>query len=878
MIQKTTQLLLLLLLFLHIDSVHSETVQKHQGSLQAERQSVSQKEDIAGEIVSSDGKLIDETLSVKASSASLLQWFRFIEKQKNVLISYNQSNLDLEQTCIIQQSETMSISRLLGVLLKEYKFSLTEMPGRKIVLRIDPKNEYMISGRITDRTTSEKLYGAVVTLTDTEGKKRYTISNDNGLFHMELPEGEYTAEVSYMGFDKCILPVHLYKKRMLDIKLNPLLFEMGEVTVRSIRNEIELSEITPSGMLAFSGNDLFSQIWILPGVTGIPTGNNFMVNGGSYDENIILLDGVPVFHPGHINAQLPQFCGDVIKNIVFHNGFFPIRLEGGLSSLTEFNLKDGNKKEHLRIFTVDMPAASLTLEGPIVKDKLSYLFSMRRSWMDFFNQLLSEQNQQNHYSLDFNAKLSYYISQTSSVKFFAYNTFEEFRIPIYSEEAIPVVKWNNQIYKASYSGQWGRLGNTTSAYYSSYRSRANADVLGFASDENGDTGGTSEPDTDWDGEWQQGEAIKTSGRKEIAKFSELADYEVGNGIKTFNVSTEFSYSPENMYSIRLGAKYTHERYEMAAFGGSIQEEVEAINQYSLYYDNFLKLSDRVSTRIGVHFVAYDPLNYRNYYSIQPRFALNYAPDNRNMIYLHFSKMEQFYHYISFNGFALPTDFRMPSIKGFKPRSSEHYEVGWKRNFARDKGKVEASVYYKTRRNIVALGPYAVVEDNNWSKYMITGNGDSYGAKFFFYYLHNRWTFQQSYTYARSREWFHALESLGKLPSLYDIPHYSATALSYKISKSSTFSLGCIMKSGRIKVADNWFESDKEIGFRKTRGVFNYRIDAGYTFQKDFNSKLLVFRCGLYNILGNPPEEDVIDFYSVHISKNCFPYGSVSFKF
>lgn len=85
-------------------------------------------------------------------------------------------------------------------------------------------------------------------------------------------------------------------------------------------------------------------------------------------------------------------------------------------------MKDGNKNEHLRIFSIDMPAASLTLEGPFIKNKLSYLFSIRRSWMDFFDQLLSEQNKQNHYSLDFNAKLSYYLSPTSSIKLLAYNT------------------------------------------------------------------------------------------------------------------------------------------------------------------------------------------------------------------------------------------------------------------------------------------------------------------------------------------------------------------------------------------------------------------------------------------------------------------------
>ena len=101
---------------------------------------------------------------------------------------------------------------------------------------------------------------------------------------------------------------------------------------------------------------------------------------------------------------------------------------------------------------------------------------------------------------------------------------------------------------------------------------------------------------------------------------------------------------------------------MTAFGDNIRKQNETINQYSLYYDNNVRITDKVSTRVGVHFVAYNPVNFRNYYSIQPRFALNFTPGKNNLIYLNFSKMEQFYHYISFNGFALPTDFRMRATR------------------------------------------------------------------------------------------------------------------------------------------------------------------------------------------------------------------------
>ena len=821
---------------------------------------------------SDDNKLTDEVLFVRASSASVLQWFSYIEKQKGISISFNQA-IDMERRCTVRQSATMSVAQLLDIILKDYRYSITEMPGRKIAIRIDAKREFSVSGTIADESTSEKLYGAIIMASGTDGRKIYSTSDENGNYRLNLTEGEYTIEISYMGYEKFSTPLHLYSRKRLDMNLKPALFEVDEVTVRSIRNDAELAEITPSGMLSFSGNDLFSQIWILPGVTGTPTGNNFMVDGGSYDENIILLDGVPVFHPGHVNALLPQFNGDVIKNIVFHKGFFPTRLEGGLSSVTEFNLKDGNKNRHTRTFSIDMPAASLTLEGPIIKNKLSYLVSVRRSWMDFFDELLSEENRLNHYSFDYTAKLSYYMSENSSLKFFAYNTFDEFRFPLYTEEAIPVVKWNNQIYKATYNGMWGKLGNTTSAYYSSHMSRANADVLGFGlgDDFEDDMDPDSGWEDNWNDDWNNGDSFNQT-------ENNASNNEISNGIKTINFNTEFTYSPENIYSTRWGFKYSHEMYEMTAFGENIKKQNEAINQYSLYYDNYIRVTNNLTTRVGVHFIAYNPVNFRNYYSIQPRFALNFTPGKNDLIYLNFSKMEQFYHYISFNGISLPTDFRMPSIEGFKPRSSEHYEIGWKKNFDSDRGKLETSAYYKTRRNIVALKPDAIVENDNWNNYIMVGNGDSYGIKMFLYYMYRRWTMQLSYTYSRSREWFDEYKSLGKLPSLYDMPHYGAGALSYKISKSSSLSIGCITKSGRIKTSDNWFESDKDLGFRQRRGEFNYRIDVGYTFKKDFGDKLLLLRCGLYNLLGNPPEEDIVDFYSVHLSENCLPYGSLSFKF
>lgn len=206
--------------------------------------------------------------------------------------------------------------------------------------------------------SGERLYGAVVSLEDGYGNRSFAVTDDNGLFSMEVPEGTYRMRISYMGYTPLQQEqLSIHTDRTLHASLKPMSFEMQGVTVKARRAANELDALVPSNHLAMSSNDLFSQIWILPGVAGVPTQFNFQVDGGNTDENLLLVDGVPVIHAGHINPQLPTFNGDAIKSMTFHKGFFPTRLEGKLSSVTEVKLKEGNLQEHQRTLTLDMPGS-----------------------------------------------------------------------------------------------------------------------------------------------------------------------------------------------------------------------------------------------------------------------------------------------------------------------------------------------------------------------------------------------------------------------------------------------------------------------------------------------------------------------------------------
>mgnify|MGYP001028890185 CR=1 FL=1 len=787
-----------------------------------------------GQELKPSSTVAEERVQVSASSATVLQWFGLIEQQCGIVLSYNPAQIDLTKVCTVEAGGSMTVARLLSHVLKDYKFKTAFVPPRKLVIQVQKQEDYYVRGKVGEADADERLYGAVVSWSN--GIRQWnTLTDENGIFKLYLPEGLYTLTVSYMGYTPYTKRISISRDCFLDLSLQPLLFEIDEVTVQPEKRADELTELNPSNLLAFSGNDLFSQIWILPGVTSSLAGSNLQVDGGGPDENQFLLDGVPVYHPGHFSSLLPMFNGDAVKNVVFHKSFFPTRLEGRLSSVTEVNLKEGNKDEHVRTLSLDMPAASVMLEGPIVKQKLSYMVSARRSWLDFFDNLLSEDNRLNHSSCDYNAKLSYAVSPLSTLSFLAYGARDDYHLPVADGETSSILRWENQVYQLAYRTQWGKVSNSTSLFYSSYSNRALVDGLGL------------------DGEGY-----------------------VRSGIKSLNALTEFSYSPENLYRARWGVKYAYETYDLATLGDKVSTRREPVSQVSVFYDNSINISSRFSVQVGVHGVGYYPRNHRSYYSIQPRLSVKYFPTENDLLYLHFSKMEQFYHYLRFSSWALPTDFRMPSIDGYKPRSSEHYEIGWKHFL--EGGRLEASIYYKTRRNVVALRPETFIEDGPWQEYIMSGNGDSYGIKFYLYKSWSRWKLQLSYAYTRSREWFAEVENKKKLPSLYDVPHQLGSALSFQLNARSLVSIGGMLRSGKVIDLDEWFDPLPAADFRMCREPLNYRVDVGYSYKKSFGDKLLSFRCGLYNVIGNPSEEDILSFYSVHWHSNCLPYAGISFKF
>lgn len=775
-------------------------------------------------------------INTQSGRGTLRQWFQWLEQKGNLQLSYNTSVLDMDQNYTLYGTGQLTVTEFLTILLKDFKLNIQETSSRKILLQATPRKSYTIEGSICEKESKEKLLESYVLLKEIHSGQTYTAIAENGTFRLNILEGDYNVRVHYLGYQPYEHQVSVSQNVFLNVVMLPISIELKEATVRSCPNIMELDESQPSNKLTYTNTNLFSQMNILPGVIGAPMGVHFQVNGGGDDENLLLVDGTPLYHYGHMNTMMSPFNGDAIKSVTFHRNFFPTQYEGRLSSVTDIRMKEGNKQEHQRTLSIDMPAASIMLEGPIIKNKLSYLVGARRSWLDFFDELVNDDLRMNHSYSDYQAKLSFDATPVTSVQFMAYHADDDYHYPIEKHINQTIMHWRNQLYQLGFQTLIGKnITLSSSIAYTAYSNKALEGVL----------------------------------EMEDTKFLE-------SGIRSTYVTTTLSCQPDPVFHASWGFRFARENYKMAVFGDTLMNQNEPVTQLSIFYDNLIRINARLSAEVGINYVLYAPDHYTKHHSIQPRISLKYGVSENDLLYAGASRMEQFYHYICLNYFALPTDFRMPSIEGFRPRSSEHYEIGWK-HFLK-KGYIEASAFYKTRRHVLALRPEAYPTDNQWEKYIMSGNGHSYGAKA---YITNTWkriSLQASYAYIRSKEWFPDLRQLGKLPSLYDIPHAFAAAISYRFTKHSSVSIGGEIRSGKIMDLDYNMDVIPEEQFRSFRESAVYRVDAGYGYQRTFKKSILAFRLGLYNIVGNPPEEEIQSFYFINFQRQCLPYAAISFKF
>ena len=668
-----------------------------------------------------------------------------------------------------------------------------------------------LSGYIKDAANGEELINASIVNEKFQG----TVTNIYGFYSLTLPEGKYTFTVSYIGYESIVKTLTLKESQTLDFELKEATNELAEVEVTAKRldenlNRAEMSttQLTAKQIKAipqFLGEfDVIRSITLLPGVTTVGEGaSGFNVRGGKTDQNLILLDQAPVYNSSHIFGFFSVFNGDAVRDLKLYKGGIPAPYGGRLSSVLDVHQKEGNTKEFAGTMGLGLLSSRLMLEGPLVKDKASFMIAGRRSYQDVL--LKASPNDDlnsiiaNFY--DLNAKVNYKFNDKSRLFLSAYYGKDAFGVP-----GLVKFDWGN----LGLTGRWNylitdKLFLNVSTIYSDYDY-----AIGF--------------------DFPQ------------AKIDNIAF------IKNQSNKVAFSWFPNAKHQVNYGAEATV--YDFEPFSTTLDYidsnlvdiSIELQNEYavepSLYIEDNWKINNRLTIRGGLRYSTFynigarDVVNYNptangtvrndlitdttSYGSLEiieafdglqglePRLGINFKSTENTAIKASYNRMRQYIHLISNTTSSLPIDTWRPAGRYIDPGTADQIALGWNRNFKGGEWQLSVETYYKSMRDLVdfknGAQPTGV---DNIEVALMTGRGRSYGVEMQLDKKIGQLTGWVAYTYSRSQlqvdlgatpeEWI----NLGNWYSAaQDKPHDIAVVAAYAWKPNISFSGSFIYQTGK----------------------------------------------------------------------------------
>ena len=668
-----------------------------------------------------------------------------------------------------------------------------------------------LSGYIKDAANGEELINASIVNEKSQG----AVTNVYGFYSLTLPAGKYTFTVSYIGYESIEKTLTLKESQTLDFELTEATNQLAEVEVTAKRldenlNRAEMSttQLTAKQIKAipqFLGEfDVIRSITLLPGVTTVGEGaSGFNVRGGKTDQNLILLDQAPVYNSSHIFGFFSVFNGDAVRDLKLYKGGIPAPFGGRLSSVLDVHQKEGNTKEFAGTMGLGLLSSRLMLEGPLVKDKASFMIAGRRSYQDVL--LKASPNDDlnsiiaNFY--DLNAKVNYKFNDKSRLFLSAYYGKDAFGVP-----GLVKFDWGN----LGLTGRWNylitdKLFLNVSTIYSDYDY-----AIGF--------------------DFPQ------------AKIDNIAF------IKNQSNKVAFSWFPNAKHQVNYGAEATI--YDFEPFSTTLDYidsnlvdiNIELQNEYavepSLYIEDNWKVTNRLTIRGGLRYSSFynlgarDVVNYNptangtvrndlitdttNYGSreiiesfeglqgLEPRLGINYKATENTAIKASYNRMRQYIHLISNTTSSLPIDTWRPAGRYIDPGTADQIALGWNRNFKGGEWQLSIETYYKSMRDLVdfknGAQPTGV---DNIEVALMTGRGRSYGLEMQLDKKIGQLTGWVAYTYSRSQlqvdlgatpeEWI----NLGNWYSAaQDKPHDIAIVAAYAWKPNISFSGSFIYQTGK----------------------------------------------------------------------------------
>ncbi|SHI89100.1 TonB-dependent receptor [Pseudozobellia thermophila] len=676
-------------------------------------------------------------------------------------------------------------------------------------LNLGAQEKFTISGKITDQNDGETLFGASVFL---EGTSIGAISNEYGFYSITAPKGEYRLLISFMGYTGKYEEVVLDRNLKINFEISEQSTELNEVVVtaeepeRAVLRKPEMSVAkmniaTVKQMPVVLGEvDILKSLQMLPGVTNNAEGTGgFHVRGGAQDQNLILLDEAIIYNTSHLFGFFSVFNADAIKDMKLYKGGIPARFGGRVSSVLDVRQKDGNNKNFAMTGGIGLISSRLSVEGPILKDKGSFLIAGRTSYAHLLLKAAGEDNTASFY--DLNLKTNYSINDKNKVYLSGYFGRD-------------VLKFGN-IFDSSYGNTSGNL-----RWNHIFNDRLFSNMSGIISKYDYDLGFTMEDFvwvasiTNYNLKYDLKYYFNDRFKLDFGASGLLYDFDPGQIRPTSDTSSINRLALDKKRAFEAGVYINAEH--------RLTDKLSA--QYGLRYSNFSRLGGQPISNYGNDLpvvynadlgiyesgTAIGETDYgkgetiKTFGNFEPRVALAYQLNDASSVKAGFSRFAQYVHLLSNTAAVTPVDVWTPSGEYIEPQLSNQYALGYFRNFDGQAYSMEIETYYKTVDNrIDYIDGSDLIGQNTIETEILNGESRAYGLEVLLRKNEGRLTGWLAYTLSKSEqrtpggraggsginngEWYH---------TPYDRTHDISLAGAYQLNEKLSFGANLVFQTGR----------------------------------------------------------------------------------
>lgn len=702
---------------------------------------------------------------------------------------------------------------------------------------VSAQQKSTFSGHVIEAESGEPIIGATIVI---DSLKAAAATDNKGFFSVTVPSGMYLVRISAFGLEPDTLAIDLNNDYFSEFELAEEVNQIDEIIVEGRKSdnttstklgqaELKIEQIKK--IPAFLGEvDIIRAIQTLPGVSSVSEGGQgFYVRGGGPDQNLVLLDDATVYNASHLFGFFSVFNSDAIKGVNLIKGGMPANYGGRLSSVLEVTQNDGNNKKLRVTGGLGILSSRLTIEGPLVKNKGSFIISGRRTYIDLLMKAFVPKTSgfygSSYFFYDFNTKFSYKLSKKDKISFssyygrdkFIFNNADDFNVQMPWGNAVAALKWTHQ-----------------------FNPKLTLNVSGTFTDYQFSFGSVQD------------------------NFS----FELKSGIRDYGSRIDFRYAAGTRHTIQYGVEYTHHTFtpigvsakqDSVDFDTGLAQKLYS-HESAVYFLDEFDVTEKLRINVGLRYSFYQfvgpftryvkgigsasdsTITYskndliKAYSQPEPRIAVRYLFKNKSSVKAGWSYNNQYVHLTSLSAVSLPTDIWYPTTDKAKPQRGWQATAGYFRNFSNNRWETSVEVYYKQMSNLIEYAQGALPTDNvndNTDNLLVYGKGWSYGVEFFVKRTFGKLTGWLGYTLAKTNRLFPDIQAT-KFPAKYDRRHDLSIVASYDLNKRWTFGANFVFATGNtLTLPTSWYLQGQDLLFNygsrnSTRMASYHRLDLSAT--------------------------------------------------